>query len=217
MKFKKGSAEAKAFMAKLRAAKGKTKKAKVGAAKKKAAPKKTIGAYYGMFTKEGNKKVTELVKDAKTKKLNTLQVSKKLHTLAKTHPEALDTAVLEYVYEDVFEKPTKKKIGAVKKKSAPKKKAAIKKKAAVKSLHKDTKSHNVNIRVMSGMKKSSHSIYNNVSEEINKAKKCILYAEDNIIRLKSFGNAPTAKKSIKMWKDYIKEYKTHITQLKKYI
>ena len=40
MKFKKGSAAAKAYMAKLRAAKGKTKKSKVGAVKKKAAPKK---------------------------------------------------------------------------------------------------------------------------------------------------------------------------------
>jgi hypothetical protein len=39
------------------------------------------------------------------------------------------------------------KVGAVKKKSAPKKKAA--KKSS--SYHKDTKSHNVNIRVMSGV------------------------------------------------------------------
>ena len=55
-----------------------------------------------------------------------------------------------------------KKVGAVKKKAAPKKKAAKKKvakkatpkkKAMPKSLHKDTKSHNVNIRVMSGVGK----------------------------------------------------------------
>ena len=47
----------------------------------------------------------------------------------------------------------KKKVGAVKKKAvkkaAPKKKAV--KKAVAKSLHKDTKSHNVNIRVVSGI------------------------------------------------------------------
>ena len=76
MKFKKGSAAAKAFMAKLRAARG----------KKKTAPKK--------------------------------------------------------------------KIGAVKKKAAPKKKAAVKRS----SLHKDTKSHNVNIRVMSGFEKTKFYI-----------------------------------------------------------
>lgn len=47
----------------------------------------------------------------------------------------------------------KTKVGAVKKKAvkkaAPKKKAV--KKAVAKSLHKDTKSHNVNIRVVSGI------------------------------------------------------------------
>lgn len=44
-----------------------------------------------------------------------------------------------------------KKVGAVKKKAAPKKKAA---KKSVRNLHKDTKSHNVNIRVMSGTEKT---------------------------------------------------------------
>lgn len=53
-----------------------------------------------------------------------------------------------------------KKVGAVKKKATSKKKvapkkAAPKKKAAPRSSHKDTKSHNVNIRVVSGLSKSS--------------------------------------------------------------
>ena len=43
---------------------------------------------------------------------------------------------------------TSKKVGAVKKKTTKK---VAKKKATVKSYHKDTKSHNVNIRVISGM------------------------------------------------------------------
>lgn len=51
--------------------------------------------------------------------------------------------------------PGGKKVGAVKKKAAkkatPKKKAAPKKRAMAKSLHKDTHSHNVNIRVVSGI------------------------------------------------------------------
>lgn len=116
---------------------------------------------------------------------------------------------------------TTKKVGAVKKKAAKKKAAPKKvtvKRKSTPGKHKDTNSHNVKIHVVSGKQKnSSYAIYNNVPAEIQKAKDCITYAENNIIRLKSFGNSPTAKKSVKMWKDYIKEYKTHITQLKKYI
>jgi serine/threonine protein kinase len=126
--------------------------------------------------------------------------------------------------------PKKAAKKVVKKKSAPKKvanKAAPKKHTKygkvkahtrrVAGVHKDTKSHNVNIRVVSGVGKSSYAIYHNVTSEIDKAKKYIIIAENNIIRLKSFGNSPTAKKSIKMLKEYIKEQKTHITQLKKHI
>ena len=126
----------------------------------------------------------------------------------------------------------KKAAKKVVKKAAPKKaarkkhtkygkvKAHTRRVAGVKkpeSIHKDTKSHNVNIKVVSGVAKSSYALYHNVTSEIDKAKKYILIAENNIIRLKSFGNSPTAKKSIKMLKEYIKEQKTHITQLKKHI
>jgi hypothetical protein len=127
-------------------------------------------------------------------------------------------------------KPAPKKVAT--KKAAPKKtakkkhtkygkvKAHVRRVAGMKkpeSVHKDTKSHNVNIRVVSGVGKSSYALYHNVTNEIDKAKKYIIIAENNIIRLKSFGNSPTAKKSIKMLKEYIKEQKTHITQLKKHI
>lgn len=44
--------------------------------------------------------------------------------------------------------PTAKKVGAVSKKAAPKKKPSA---TAKKSVHKDTKSHNVNIKVVSGL------------------------------------------------------------------
>jgi len=49
-----------------------------------------------------------------------------------------------------------KKIGAIKKKATKKvvKKKIAKKKTTPKSYHKDTKSHNVNIRVMSGFEKT---------------------------------------------------------------
>ena len=57
-------------------------------------------------------------------------------------------------------KAAKKKVGAVKKKAVKKK--AVKNKAASKSeYHKDTKSHNVNIRVVSGVNKhfSDYKVY----------------------------------------------------------
>lgn len=58
-------------------------------------------------------------------------------------------------------------VGAVKKKAAPKKKAATKvkaKKSRSTEMHTDTKSHNVNIRVMSGIgaiKKTAENILKN--------------------------------------------------------
>jgi hypothetical protein len=109
-----------------------------------------VGAYYSMFSAEGNKAVTELVKYAKSKKLNRLQVQQKLNKLADTYPEAIDTAVIEKVDDKIFGKIMAKKSPARKtvKKSSPKKS----------SYHKDTKSHNVNIRVMSGIKVSIEEI-----------------------------------------------------------
>jgi len=70
---------------------------------------------------------------------------------------------------------------------------------------------------MSSVGASSYALYNNVSDHIDKAKKHIIMAENHIFRLKQYGTSPTAKKSINMWKEYIKEQKTHIIQLKKHI
>jgi len=96
-----------------------------------------------------------------------------------------------------------KKVGAVKKKAAPKKKASVKKaapkkKAAVKKVvakksapkkkaatkkitgsHKDTKSHNVNIRVVSGV----NAIKNKTMKEIEETKKIILDQSELLERL----------------------------------
>ena len=146
---------------------------------------------------------------------------KKVSISASNQQNAKDKLSKKYpnskYFSELFSSETiTKKVGAAPKKAAKKfvKKAAPKRSV---SLHKDTKSHNVNIRVVSGVSKSSYALYNNVTSEIDKAKKYIINAENNIIRLKSFGNSPTAKKSIKMLKEYIKEQKTHITQLKKHI
>jgi hypothetical protein len=86
----------------------------------------------------------------------------KAKSLKKSYPNTKWTDLIKKASKLVT--PASKSVGAIKKKKAVKKavkkyapvKRLIKKKTAVKksparSLHKDTKSHNVNIRVMSGM------------------------------------------------------------------
>jgi acetone carboxylase gamma subunit len=105
---------------------------------------------------------------------------------------------------------TKKKVGA-----APKKKAA--KKSS--SYHKDTKSHNVNIRVMSGTKDFSGKILDQLNETLNR----ISNAQEAIDKLKiglkykqfSKEDIPEARKRVKKYTEYMKGLKNHFRELKK--
>lgn len=122
-----------------------------------------------------------------------------------------------------------KSVGAIKKKTAPKKKSATKKKAVAKkkattkkksgSYHKDTQSHNVNIRVISGIDKNDNKILN----EIKFLKNDIIYYENAIKRIKkelpvlTSGEKLRAKRVIKNFTLIKNEKKVHINQLKKYI
>jgi hypothetical protein len=101
----------------------------------------------------------------------------------------------------------RKKIGAVKKSAT--------------TMHKDTKSHNVNIRVMSG-------VDSNITKQLNTYKGLIRYYTNNIEifkdaikKRKERGLTPimvnNLKKDIKKFQSLIKEYKIHLTQLKKHI
>lgn len=134
----------------------------------------------------------------------------------------------------------KKAAKKVVKKSAPKKvaKKAAPKKAAKKKhtkygkvkahvrrvagLHKDTKSHNVNIRVVSGI----GAVAKHTLDELNKAiSKYYQYKEiiDNINKdLKEKPNMPSYQKkelrdTKKTFTSLMKEQKIHIAQLKKHI
>jgi hypothetical protein len=138
----------------------------------------------------------------------------------------------------------KKKVGAVKKKAvkkaAPKKKAV--KKAVAKSLHKDTKSHNVNIRVVSGISKSkklqkdlktkglklthgytvaSRKIGSLQTDKIKKSLDWINMYNEQLDFWKSFnpGMDKNYKKqkldSIKFYRKSLIEEKKHFTELKK--
>jgi len=107
-------------------------------------------------------------------------------------------------------KACKKLIGAVKKKSAPKK---------VSSTHKDTKSHNVNIRVMSGIPNFKRDVLSDYSKCIQKQKELEFGIVSNQRILKVPGQPKlqkdNARKLIKLYKLLLSENKTHAAQLKK--
>jgi len=97
----------------------------------------------------------------------------------------------------------RKKIGAVKKSAT--------------TMHKDTKSHNVNIRVMSGI--SGHAMHN-IDKELKQIKHLESLIRSNEIAKKNTKDIKAKKamsNSIKKYKELMKEHKIHITQLKKHI
>lgn len=141
-KLKKGSAAAKAFMAKIRAAKGKTKVVKAKAKTKK------VGST------ENDIKVTSNVKN------RTFTIKKNGTTYRTGKFSKPEFEELEYNTQNDWanflrtqDNYSKVKTGAVKK-VMPTKKAS--------SMHKDTKSHNVNIRVVSGYKQTPEIILGRV-------------------------------------------------------
>jgi hypothetical protein len=145
-------------------------------------------------------------------------------------------------------KKTAVKKTALKKKAAPKKKAAVKKVAPVKAApikttvkkynsvttvsgvkkaaakkvtgsHKDTKSHNVNIRVVSGVNKISSELINQLKEANNKL---IKWQKGlSVLILKKTNEPVNLKKltafDIKTVRNAIREQKIHIRELKKNI
>ena len=130
VKLKKGSAAAKAFMAKLRAAKGKPKlkvpaklkKGSLGAISRKTEDVWIVYGYYPTGKEE----------------VYTAKTSTEAKQIAKNYKEN------EPYRFTIAPKRIKKGLGTIKKKSP------------VKSYHKDTKSHNVNVRVVSGLDKVTH-------------------------------------------------------------
>jgi len=109
----------------------------------------------------------------------------------------LDDGFSNWINEESLSK-RKTGMGAVKKKSAPKKSS---------SYHKDTKSHNVNIRVISGIDDQMSAIRNNLEKSIDYYMKRIAMIQNAYGRL-SASEKLQAKK-------IIKRYKTTITKLLK--
>lgn len=100
--------------------------------------------------------------------------------------------------------------------------AGIKKKKAVKksparSLHKDTKSHNVNIRVMSGINKHLVERISKINDEIEQRENVIFDVMSRKKDLISRHGEGWYKKWIKDAKGIITELKKHKTELKRFI
>lgn len=118
----------------------------------------------------------------------------------------------------------KKAVGSVKKKAAKKvarKRVGVVKKAT--TMHKDTKSHNVNIRVMSGVDnsifdqlqkiKKSEIFYNDIKKNLEKEYSYLRTQKGSQINSQKISN----RKYYKKVKDILKELKEHTRQLKKHI
>jgi alpha-beta hydrolase superfamily lysophospholipase len=118
------------------------------------------------------------------------------------------------------------------KKAAPKKKVVKKsayklvrkkvarKKAApskLKSLHKDTKSHNVNIKVMSGINHQVVDAYKRTQSSIDTYKKVIEDFKHKLLNEKNPKEKAMWRKAIKIQKLILKEHILHSKELKKHM
>jgi|688.fasta_scaffold503972_2 hypothetical protein len=120
-----------------------------------------------------------------------------------------------YINEESLSKSA---LGAVKKKSATRVKA---KKSRSTEMHTDTKSHNVNIRVVSGIEKLSNKMLDEANSILNKISN-LEVARDRIesrLKYKQFDkdDIPKAKAALKIYKDHIRLLKRQLVQVKKYI
>ena len=105
-----------------------------------------------------------------------------------------------YINEESLSKSA---LGAVKKKSATRVKA---KKSRSTEMHTDTKSHNVNIRVMSGFAGNMYNVRDNIEKDIKSY-------NDSILRIKNSLPGMTSVEKTRA-KIVIKNFKNIITKLK---
>ena len=129
--------------------------------------------------------------------------------LRKSNPKLTQAQALKQAFA------ANKKVGAVKKKAAPKK-AAPKKVASkrITDIHKDSKSHNVNIRVVSGI----DSIVSKTMKDISETKKIILEQSELLERLQQSYNRMKNKENKELLMMDIKTLKNNfIPHNKRYL
>lgn len=168
---------------------------------------------------KGVKKVAKTINSTLTKiTTEAKKIRKKNPSIKWTDAIKLAANSINGVKKAASKKADKKKVVAVKKKAAQKK-VTVKKKATPKkflSMHKDTKSHNVNIRVISGVKVYGIEQYKKCIADLSKWEKILKQLEkEKLIAPKEYKGA--ILRDIKLVKNQIKECKTHARELKKHI
>jgi hypothetical protein len=120
-------------------------------------------------------------------------------------------------FDDKAKELHNKGVSGVKRKKSAKKVGAVKKSAT--TMHKDTKSHNVNIRVMSGVGALSSQLISELKQAHDKLIKWqkVLLALEKEKKTVSKQYKAAVGVDIYRVKEAIKEQKIHITQLKKHI
>lgn len=140
--------------------------------------------------------------------------------LRKKNPKLTQAQAVKQAFAISYSKAGKKKVGAVKKKAAPKKKAATKvkaKKSRSTEMHTDTKSHNVNIRVVSGI---NNEYIKDLKEIDDKIKKwyIVQYGLKNSLHTTKNTLARTLiKNDLYRVKNVIAELKERLNKIKKQI
>jgi hypothetical protein len=189
------------------------KSGKTKAPAKKAAPKKKIGAVKKKAPARKNVRYKGYV-------IETYGSDYKVYlpNYVRFFVDDRITEMKKAVDKDIkLEKQRFGKVGKVKAKAPVKKKAVAKKKVAPKSMHKDTQSHNVSIRVISGFKVDVSKKLHNVIQEIEQ--------RENVIHSIILRKMELINKHGKQWyvdtlkqaKGYVSELKKHKTELKKLI
>ena len=168
------------------------------------------------FAKIYNKKTAPLKKA-------TSNLKKLVDKAKKAYKEGYEEAAKEIAKKKAAKRvgaaPKKKTAKKVAKKAAPKKAARkVVKKAAPKrsvSLHKDTKSHNVNIRVISGMESVAIGNVKYLFEQIRKAEGQFQILKDRKKRDKKLEGFDA--KLFRRYPGYIKSLKKQLSEAKKNI
>lgn len=136
--------------------------------------------------------------------------------LRKKNPKLTQAQAVKQAWAISYSKAGKSKVGA-----APKKKAATRVKAKkskrTSEMHTDTKSHNVNIRVMSGVRDENLKQIDLINSNIIKWRRIMYVLEDDLFNAKSSQEKAAIKKEIRTAKYYIKTLEDTLKEIKKLV
>lgn len=140
--------------------------------------------------------------------------------LRKKNPKLTQAQAVKQAFAISYSKAGKKKVGAVKKKAAPKKKAATKvkaKKSRSTEMHTDTKSHNVNIKVVSGINNEYIKDLKEIDDKIRKWTIVQGALKDNLNVTKDSLAKTLIRNDLYRVKNVIAELKQRLSKIKKQI